>query len=45
MLCALLDCEAGSSVQCVATGDRGSIPGRGERVFPLASLGPTQAPV
>jgi hypothetical protein len=31
-------------------GDRGSIPGRGERIFPLASvsrpaLGPTQTPV
>jgi hypothetical protein len=31
-------------------GDRGSIPGRGERIFPLASvstlaLGPTQPPV
>jgi hypothetical protein len=42
------------SVQCLATdwktGDRGSIPGRGERIFPLASvsrpaLGSMQPPV
>jgi hypothetical protein len=46
--------EVARSVTCLATdgrpGDRGSIPGRGERIFPLASvsrpaLGPTQPPV
>jgi hypothetical protein len=45
--------EPGSSVSIVfgyGLGDRGSIPGRGERIFPLTSvsipaLGPTQPPV
>jgi hypothetical protein len=50
-----LQSEPGSSVSIVLLragrpGDRGSIPGRGERIFPLASvsrpaLGPTQPPV
>jgi hypothetical protein len=43
-------CEPGSSVSIVSSyrlDDRGSIPGRGERIFPVASvfrpaLGPTQ---
>jgi hypothetical protein len=49
-------CEPGSSVSIVSgyglerSGDRGSIPGRGEWIFPLTSLsrtalGPTQPPV
>jgi hypothetical protein len=43
--------QVAQSVQCLATGwIRGSIPGRGERIFPLAcvsrpALGPTQSPV
>jgi hypothetical protein len=52
----MMKCVPGSSVSIVSwlrtgrPGDRGSIPGRGERIFPVASvsrpaLGPTQPPV
>jgi hypothetical protein len=48
-----MESETGSSVSIVSAyglGDRGSIPGRGERIFPLTcvsrlTLGPTQPPV
>jgi hypothetical protein len=41
---------SGSTVSDYRLGDRSSIPGRGERIFPVASvsrpaLGPTQPPV
>jgi hypothetical protein len=46
----VLPIRIAQSVCCGRPGDRGSIPGRGERIFPLASvsrpaLGPTQPPV